>query len=314
MIYLFVWENYFRKKLLSTWKASFALKFSEHNIIHISNVFDYDFSFFEQNLLSTWFFSEKNLFIIDDFPFAADEENSENIVKLQEYFLNILPKNFAENIVVFNSLKVDKRSKLYKKILEIWEVKDFLINDEDSLQKKLKEVYGSQVSLSAINKMIELKWLNFSSISKEFDKILITKDFIEVEDLSLITKDIEESIFEIINDLLNLETKKSILKLRELSSSLDNPYLLYNSLSSNLRVYFYMFKLKLLWKSNTEIKDILELWNRSFLVDKSYKIDKQKFLDIYEKIAWIDTKMKTWKLIWSENEDMMYELERCLVV
>ncbi len=314
MIYLFVWENYFRKKLLNTWKESFKTKFSEHNIIHISNVFDYDFSFFEQNLLSSWFFSEKNLFIIDDFPFGWDEENSENIVKLQEYFLNILPKIIKENIVVFNSLKADKRSKLYKKILEIWEVKDFLINDETSLQKKLKEVYSSQVSGSAINKMIELKWLNFSSISKEFDKILITKDFIEVEDLALITKDIEESIFEIINDLLNLETKKSILKLRELSSSLDNPYLLYNSLSSNLRVYFYIFKLKLLWKSNTEIKDILELWNRSFLVDKSYKIDKQKFLDIYEKIAWIDAKMKTWKLIWSENEDMMYEIERCLVV
>lgn len=314
MIYLFVWENYFRKKLLNTWKESFKTKFSEHNIIHISNVFDYDFSFFEQNLLSTWFFSEKNLFIIDDFPFAADEENSENIVKLQEYFLNILPKIFVENIVVFNSLKVDKRSKLYKKILEIWEVKDFLINDEDSLQKKLKEVYGSQVSLSAINKMIELKWLNFSSISTEFDKILITKDFVDIWDLALITKDIEESIFEIINDLLNLETKKAILKLRELSLSLDNPYLLYNLLSSNLRVYFYMFKLKLLWKSSTEIKDILELWNRSFLVDKNYKIDKQKFLVIYEKVAWIDAKMKTWKLIWSENEDMIYEIERCLVV
>jgi hypothetical protein len=313
MIYLFVWENYFRKKLLNTWKESFKTKFSEHNIIHISNVFDYDLSFFEQNLLSTWFFSEKNLFIIDDFPFAADEENSENIVKLQEYFLNILPKIFAENIVVFNSLKVDKRSKLYKKILEIWEIKDFLINDENSLQKKLKEVYGSQVSLRAINKMIELKWINFSSISKEFDKILITKDFIEVEDLALVTKDIEESIFEIINDLLNLETKKSILKLRELASSLDNPYLLYNSLSSNLRVYFYMFKLKLLWKSNTEIKDILELWNRSFLADKNYKIDKQKFLNIYEKIAWIDAKMKTWKLLWSDWEDFLYEIERCLI-
>lgn len=314
MIYLFVWENYFRKKLLNTWKESFKTKFSEHNIIHISNVFDYDLWFFEQNLLSSWFFSEKNLFIIDDFPFTSDEENNENTIKIQEFFLNILPKIFTENIVVFNSLKVDKRSKLYKKILEIWEIKDFLINDEDSLQKKLKEVYGSWVSLSAINKMIELKWLNFSSISKEFDKILITKDFIDLQDLNLITKDIEESIFEIINDLLNLETKKAILKLRELSISLDNPYLLYNSLSSNLRVYFYMFKLKQLWKSNSEIKDILELWNRSFLADKNYKIDKQKFLIIYEKIASIDSKMKTWKLIWSENEDMMYEIERCLVV
>jgi len=64
--------------------------------------------------------------------------------------------------------------------------------------------------------------------------------------LVLVSKDIEENIFEIILDLLNLETKKSILKLRELANFLDNPYLLYNSLASNLRVYFYIFKLKII--------------------------------------------------------------------
>lgn len=314
MIYLFVWENYFRKKLINTWKQFFSEKFSEHNIIHVSNIFEHDLSFFEQNLLSNGFFSKKNLFIIDDFPFSSDEENSVEISKIQEYFLNILPKINSENIVVFNNAKVDKRSKIYKEISKIWEIKDFSINDENDLVTKLRGIYKDRVSNNVIQKMIELKWMNFSNIKNELDKILITKDFIETQDLLLITKDIEESIFEIINNLLNNETKKAILKLRDLWNFLDNPYFLYISLASNLRVYFYIFKLKLLWKSSNEIKDILELWNRAFLVDRNYKIDKNKFLSIYQKIAWIDGKMKSWKLIWSENSDMMYEIERCLII
>ena len=236
MIYLFVWENYFRKKLIKTWKTSFASKFSEHNIIHISNVFDYELAFFEQNLLSSWFFSEKNLFIIDDFPFWSDEEKSENSQKLQEYFLNILPKINSENIIVFNNTKADKRSKLYKEISKIWEIKDFSINDEKELFTKIKEVYNWKIETNAINEIIRLKWLNFSNITNELDKILITKEIITLPDLELITKDSEESIFEIINDLLNNETKKAILKLRELDSFLDNPYFLYNSSLHNLLI------------------------------------------------------------------------------
>lgn len=313
MIYLFVWENYFRKKLLKSWKDAFSKKFSEHNIIHISNIFDYELSFFEQNLLWGWFFSEKNLFIIDDFPFWSDEENSENISKIQNYFLNIIPKINTENIVVLNNNKVDKRSKVYKEILKIWEIKDFTINDEKELFSKLQEIYSSKISKNALEKIIELKWLNFWNITWELDKILITKDFIEIDDLALITKDIEESIFDIINALLQNQRKTSILKFRELAEYLDNPYLLYNSLASNLRTYFYMFKLRLIWKSNSEIKEILNLWNREFLVDRIFKIDKIKLINIYERIASIDWKMKTWKMFWSENSDMIYEIERCLI-
>ncbi len=314
MIYIFIWENYFRKKLLSTWKASFAEKFSEHNIIHVSNVFSHDLWFFEQNLLSSWFFSEKNLFIIDDFPFGSDDDTNADQKNIVELFLNILPKINPDNIVVFNSEKVDKRSKLYKEIVKNWEIKDFSIADENELFTKINEVYKWKISTKAITKIIELKWNNFSSISGELDKILISKDFVDVGDLAFVSKDIEENIFEIINDLLNEDISKAILKLRELSHSLDNPYLLYNSLASNLRFYFYIFKLKLLGKSNDEIKNILDLGNRAFLVWKNYKIDKNKFLRVYEKIASIDWKMKSWKLIWSENEDMMYEIERSFLV
>lgn len=313
MIYLFFWENYFRKKLINSWKKAFKEKYNEHNIIHISNVFDYDLYFYEQNLLSNSFFSDKNFFIIDDFPFENDDELILDSKKIQEYFINILPKIPKENIVVFNNEKIDKRSKLYKEISKIWEIRDFSIGDEKDLFQKLKDIYKDKVSVSALQKIIELKWLNFWNIVNELDKIFITKDFIDIADLELITKDIEESIFEIINDVLSDDIKNAILKLRNLRDFLDNPYLLYNSLASNFRIYFYIFKLKLLWKSNTEIKSILNLWNRAFLVDKNYKLDKNKFIKMYEKIAWVDWRLKTWKLLWNENIEIIYEIERCLI-
>lgn len=313
MIYLFIWENYFRKNLINTWKQAFTKKYNENNIIQVKNYIDFDINFYNQNLLSTWFFSEKNLCIIDEFPISVWEENA-NTIKLQEYFLEILPKIKEENIIVFNNSKVDKRSKLFKEILKFWEIKDFSIKDENDLKQKLQEVYKDKISFQVISQIIKLKWLNFSSIVNEFDKILITKDFISLDDLSDISKDIEENIFDIINDILALNIKNSILKIRELDNFLDNFYLLYNSLISNLRVYFYIFKLKDLWYNSSKIIDLLELWNRGFLASKNYKISKDKFEKIYKNLIWIDSRMKTWKLIWSEKQDLIYEIERCLII
>ncbi len=313
MIYLFVWENYFRKKLLSTWEASFSQKFSENNIVHIHNVLDYDIWFFEQNFLWVGLFSQKNLFIIDDFPFWS-EDTSESILKIQEYFLQILERANTENIIVFNNAKADKRSKLYKKIKEIWEIKDFVIESPEEIKEKLTQVYANKASPQVIAKMIELKGVQFATISSELDKILIGKDFVELWDIQDISRDIEENIFEIINLLLASDTKKSILKLRELAFQMDNPYLLYNSFASNLRVYFYIFKLQLLWKNANEIKEILDLGNRAFLVTKTYKIQKENFIKIYENIASIDGKMKTGNMFGSDTKDMMYEIERSLII
>lgn len=314
MLYLFVWENYFRKKLLSTWKQSFSEKFSEHNIIHVRNVFDYDFSFYEQNLLSNGFFSEKNLFIVDDFPMSLDENDSADIQKLHQFFLQLLPNIPQENIVVFNNSRVDKRSKIYKEIVKIAQIKDFSIENEAQMLEKISEVWGWKITTWAAKKMIELKWINFPNIQNELDKLFITRDTIDVKDLSLISKDIEESIFDIIHDILSIQTAQAITKLKELSYSLDNPYLLYNSIVANLRIYFYIFLLKKSGKRSQEIKDILDLWNRAFLVDRSYKISLDSFNTMYKNLIEIDANMKAWKLLGSENEDMMYEIEKSLII
>lgn len=313
MIYLFFWEKHFRDKLINSWKNSFAEKYSDLNIFHVKNTLDYDFNFYSQNLLWGSFFASKKLFIIDDFSFKIWEKD-DNILKYEEFFLNILDKVWDENIVVFNNENADKRSKLFKKIEKIWEIKDFSIKDNLELKEKLRQVYGEKVSLQAINKIIELKWESFLAIENEFEKLFLTKDFVDVWDLSEVLPSVEQNIFDIINLILNLDTKLAIKKLRELIQFLDNPFLLYNMIISNLRIYFYIFYLKNSWIQNNKISEVLNLWNRWFLVWKNYKISFEKFVKMYEKLLKIDEKLKTWKLLWSWNEEFMYEMEKSLVV
>jgi hypothetical protein len=216
--------------------------------------------------------------------------------------------------VIFNSQKVDKRSKLYKLISSTWEIKDFEIVDTQSLKNKLSSLYEDKVSPSILDKMIELKWVNFENIKNELDKILITKERVSLTDLWQISKDLEENIFEIMNLILNNQLKEALLHLRELSVFLDNHYLLYNSLVANFRFYFYVFTLQKIWVPNAQIKSQLDIGKRWFLVDKTYKMRKSQLITMYEKLCQLDEKMKLGKLIGNSNEDFMFEMEKCFFV
>lgn len=311
MIYLFLWENHFRKELITKWKNAFVEKYDELNIFHIQNYSDYEINFYNQNLFSTWFFSTKSLFIIDDFPFWVSNDDKSNIYI--DYFLNNLRKIDNENIIIFNVSTADKRSKLYKLIKEIWEIKDFLISDEQDMVSKLSWIYKTKVDLNILRQIVLKKWLNFNLIKNEIDKVLISKDSFELSDLENISNDVEWNIFEIINLTLNLDLKNAILKLKELNNFLDNPYLLYNMLVANFRVYFYIFKLKQQKINSREIWNILQLWNRSFLVDKTFKVNKNNFYEFYYSLLNIDNLMKTWKLVWNESWDFIYELQKIFI-
>lgn len=311
MIYLFHGEKYFRNSLLQTWKNAFSNKYSELNIFEIKNYKEYDINFFHQTLFSNGFFSEKSFVIIEEFPFEVGESDYETNI-LQEYFLEQLEKVSAEHTVVFSNTRVDKRSKLYKHIWKIWEYKSFTIETPEDLLEKLQQLYGSVAPVSVFKKFIELKWISFDSIQSEIEKILITQSQISLADLEWISKDVEESIFEIINDILMQDISGAIKKIRLLNRDLDNSYLLYNSLVANLRIYFYIYLLRSKKLSSTEIKKTLPFGNRSFLVDKNYAISGKKFFSFYEKIIWLDVKMKQGKLLWSESDEMMFEIEKSL--
>jgi hypothetical protein len=89
--------------------------------------------------------------------------------------------------------------------------------------------------------------------------------------------------------------------------------LIYNSLLANLRVNLFILKLKKDGNSWLEISEILNLWNKAFLVNKSYKMDYEKLKKLFINLVNIDKKMKTGNMFWNEDEDFLLEIEKSLI-
>jgi hypothetical protein len=64
--------------------------------------------------------------------------------------------------------------------------------------------------------------------------------------------------------------------------------------------------------SSKTIGDCLQLWSRAFLTWKTYKISLKKLWTLFLNLIEIDKKMKFWKLLWSDSNDLFYELEKAV--
>ena len=84
-------------------------------------------------------------------------------------------------------------------------------------------------------------------------------------------------------------------------------YALYNWLLANLRTNIYIQELKRLKKNQTEISQLLNLWNKKFLINKSIRLEPDNLKNLYIDLVWLDKKMKSWKLIWTEENDFKLE-------
>ncbi|MDR2411380.1 MAG: hypothetical protein LBD88_02045 [Candidatus Peribacteria bacterium] len=92
--------------------------------------------------------------------------------------------------------------------------------------------------------IVKYKSNNLSKIIQEIEKLLITYNFIdEKEIIENITPELEESIFQIIDEILNLKITKAIEKIETLINE-TNIYAFYNSLLANLRTNIFIMKLK----------------------------------------------------------------------
>lgn len=323
MIYLFTWDNEYlvREKTL-TWKKAYVEKHGDFNLIHFKNLKDVDNNILSQDLLSTWFMWEKKLIIIDDLPLSTSNKKI-YLTEKQNFLENILDKIPESNIVIFSSSNPDKRSKFYKNIKKIsTKIEEFNSWDIKNIFNIILKKYNSKIDNDAINLIIKYKSSNLEKIISEIDKLLINNDFINTKLISEnIIPELEESIFTLIDDLLNLNVSESFKKI-DIILEQNSVYAFYNNLIANLKVLVYIKNLKnplsnsLLKGERIEqnsIKDDLNLWNRSFLVNKNYKISTEKLNNLFVSLVDLDKKMKSWKFIGSDEKDFKFEIEKVIL-
>ncbi len=313
MIYLFTWNSdYLVKKQVKAWKNLFVEKHWDFNFIHIKDITEVDKNFLSEAILGSSFMNAKKLVIIDNIPTTSKNKNTD-INQKQDFLLTLIEKIPEENIILFNSVWPDKRNKLYKQLKKIWTLKEFNIQSENDIVNFINQKYPWKIDDLAINTIIRYKSSNLDKIINELDKLFITKEKITKQDIeNHITPELEENIFILLDDLLNLNINETLKRLNTILEN-TNVYAFYNNLLANLRTQVFITKLKTLKNNPNQISTDLKLWNRWFLVNKSYKISPKKLISFYEKLIQIDKKMKTWKMLWTKDEDFRFELEKVML-
>lgn len=310
MIYHFTWNShYLVSSQVKAWKNKFIEKYWEFNLVQIKNIVDFDNNFISENICSMSFLGEKKLIIIELELWWKDSKNAEKL----DFILSLLDKIPDENIILFHSVNPDKRSKYYKSINKISELKEFNSKSADESFSILKNRYSWKISDPALHKLIAYKSNNLEKVNSEINKLLIIKNYIEVDDIiENIFPELEESIFQFIDDILNKNIVWAKLKLNIILND-TNIYAFYNNLLANLRTNIFIWKLKQQKKSQWEIAQILDLWNKTFLINKSYRLEFKALEQFYLNLIWLDIKMKSWKLIWTEDKDFQLEFENILL-
>ncbi|NUJ97882.1 hypothetical protein HGA92_03805 [Candidatus Gracilibacteria bacterium] len=312
MIYLFTGNNSFAlTEEIKKWKKVFLEKYGDFNLVHIKDILLFDTHFLVENIVGSSLFGGKKLIIIEDYPFSPEvkEDNSEKEI----FFLDILDKIPEENIVVFAVANPDKRTKIYKKIQELAQVKDFSFDDENDLKKFILKRYEGKIGNFELDVLIRYKSANIQKIIADIEKLLLTKEKITKDDIEKnIVPEIEENIFMIVDNLLN---KRKDIVLKEIKNTLNfiSIYALYNSLLGNIRNRLYIDMFKSLHFSPSEIKDYLGLGNKAFLIGKVYQIQFDELKKLYLDMIELDKKMKFGKMIGSEEVDFLYEIEKIII-
>ncbi len=312
MIYLFTWNSEFlvREKTLN-WKNQYLKKYWDFNFVVFNDFKNINKDILTQELLSEWFMWEKKLIIIEWFPLSSNEKSSE-LTNLWEYLNSIIDKIPENNIVVFSSANLDKRSKLYKSIKKIAiKIEEFNTKNSQDIFNIILSKYKWKIDNNAIDLLIRYKAWNLEKIISEIEKLLITNKNIDID---LIKDNIfpewEESIFELIDDIMNLKLNNAIWKIETILSQV-NVYAFYNNFLANIRVFVYIYLLK--DNKQNDISKLLDLKNRAFLVNKNYKINFLQLKEFYIDIVNLDKKMKSGRMVWSEDDILKYEIIKTIV-
>ena len=307
MNYVFTWNSDFLiTEALNKWKKQFIEKYSDFNLTHLKEIKNLDKNILKDAILSgSLFSSEKKLIIIDINNDIWDE--------LEDFLMKNLEKKPQENIIILNYFLPDKRKKFWKNIKNISEIKEFNLENEEDTKKIINSKFSWKIDLEAINTIIKYKSNKINKIIPELEKLTITKDFITKIDIEEnIVPELEESIFQIIDLVLNKQIPEAVDKINIILNE-TNIFAFYNNLLSNLRTSLFILKLKQEKKTQSEISKILDLWNRSFLIGKNYKINFHELKNLYINLVNIDKNLKTWKLVSSEEEDIKFEIEKYLI-
>ena len=214
-------------------------------------------------------------------------------------------------ILIVPSDKLDKRKTIVKKLLDKAEVKELNKLSSNGLLNFAKEIFAKnnyQISLKALNMLIELVGSNLYLLNNECEKLMIYK----IDEKKIDEENVEEMIvkydfdndFALTDAVINKDINKSLILYHELLKRNEEPIKIIVMLANKFRLIFQVKRLHAKGFNNNQIASELGAHPYSVELANKVQLKDKELLNYLELLANLDEEIKTGKV----NKDVGLEM------
>jgi len=191
-----------------------------------------------EDLQTVSFFAEKKVIIVKNLN--EIEKESEPVLNMWVQYLEN-PNPDVILIVVLNELMSDKNpiGEALFKYAFIEKIREMDKKEYPEFVRNMFKKYGYTITDDAIESLLERTNLDFTLMSQEAEKLMLfaydTKEIQEKAVLLLVSRNLEENIFELTNALLSKNQTKTIEIFYDLVARNEDPLRILNNIVSKVR-------------------------------------------------------------------------------
>jgi len=248
------------------------------------------------------FMGERKLIIIHNPVFLTAEKAKveHNIALLLEYIDN--PSPFSIVVFAGNYEKLDERKKITKQlkrkasVVEVKKLKDQELSNWISSQAKS---FGVSIEQAAVQELITTAGQNLMLLTNELEKMALyvgNEGVITFQVVSnLASKSLEQTIFTLIDFIMNRRTTQAIQLLQQLLKQKEEPIKILALMASQIRTMYTAKSLAQEGYGQQQIATLLKIhpFRVKLALEKARSFQEKELMSILNNMADADYKMKT---------------------
>lgn len=256
-----------------------------------------------EDALTPPFLTDYKMIVVKNPYFLTTQKQKESQNESQMLMEYLKMENPSTILVLYHDQKnFDERKKIVKELRKIAHFIEVDKMDHQQLYKITHQAIkarGCTIDNEALDLFLSRMPHRLLEISQEVDKLCLYTKHIDVKTIDvMISKQLEENVFEITKAILNKETKKSIQIYKDLKMNNEEPIKLIALIASSLRLLYQVKLLDRKGYNDQEIAKMLALnpYRLKYIRQDGKDFEIQELLKRIDELSQLDVDIKTGKI------------------
>lgn len=256
-----------------------------------------------EDLTTPPFFTEKKMVVLKN-PYFLTSKKAKKENNDDRLFLEYLKRDNDDTIfVIYHDVKdFDERKKIVKELrkcstfFEIDKVNHYKLKDTTRQAITRREAV---IDDDAIDLLLSRVGNNLEEVSREVEKLCLYTKHIDIHAVDiLVTKPLEENVFQLTSALLNKERQKMFSIYQDLLVLNEEPVKLIVLIANQMRLLYQVKLLDRKGYTDKEIASILAVnpYRLKYVRQEGKEFDVQQLLQCLDQLSTLDIKIKTGKV------------------